>query len=187
MGKAKREREQARKRQVRRNIIIGVVAAAIVVAIAISAVMAERAKTSYKDLKAALNEDGSLHISRKDLGKGFNYVSWGGAEELILYKSESGEVVSAFDTCEECYPKGEVHFTRNDTNMVCNICGVESAVLGLGAQSWGGCQPVAIPAAARQDTESEIVISGKAIDYATHMFGVWDEGDMSVTFEQYEE
>lgn len=192
MGKAsreagKRERERIRRKKILRNSLI--VAGIIVVIIGIMVIsnIINAGKTAFQGMDISLAEDGSLHVDRTVLGNGFNYVNWGGSEELILYSTNDGEVMAAFDTCEECYPEGEVHFTRNGEEMVCSVCGTTSAVSDFGAQDWGGCQPVSIPTVARLDTDSEIIISGEAIDYAVRMFEQWDSGDMSVSFAYFEE
>ena len=79
-----------------------------------------------------------------------------------------------------------VHFTCNGGEMVCSACGTTIIVSDFGIQNWGGCQPISIPTMARLDTDSEIIISSKAIDYAVHMFEQWDSGDMSETFANFE-
>ena len=185
MGKARREREMAQKKKKQRTMMIAAAVIVVILAIVAVAVAADAAKTSYKNLEIAPSEDGSLHIARESLGKGLNYIDFGGIEELILYKN-GDNIAAAFDTCEECYPQGDVHFIRSGAEMQCSACGSINPVSGLGVQDWGGCQPIAIPDEARLDSDDEIVIEAKAFEYADHMFEHWDFGDLSVTFEQYD-
>lgn len=188
MGKAKRERALALQKQRRRRILTVVITAAVIaVVIAVTAaasIMVNRKNTAYKNLSIPLSVDGSLHISASELSSGLNYVDWGGAEELILYRS-GDNIAAAFDTCEECYTRGSVHFTRDGDIMQCSVCGTTTPVSGLGAQSWGGCQPLAIPSSARLDTDDEVVLSAEVMTYASDMLALWDNGDLNATLERF--
>ena len=185
MGRARREAlEQARKekkqKQLRQALMIAAACAACIALFAVIYVVAERADTASQNLTVALSEDGSLHVNRSQLKSGFNYVDWGGSEELILYRDGS-DVRAAFDTCEECYIIDRVHFVRHGDEMTCQVCGTVSALSTFGEQEWGGCRPVSIPAVARLDTDQEIIVSPSAMSFAAHMFEHWDSGDLSET------
>ena len=181
-----RRKEQARKREQRQLMLTIGGIAAVILLIVIVAVAVNAAGSAHKNMTATLSEDGSLHVARADLGTYFNYVDWGGPEELILYPTGDGSVVAAFDTCETCYLEGDVHFKRSRDNTVCSVCGTVASVEEMAHQEWGGCRPIAIPASARLDTADEIVISSEAISYALDMFHHWDEGDMTVTFADFD-
>ena len=191
MGKTSREAKQRaleleKKKRFRQSALtFGLVIGGIAV-IALVAILSKLEKASSHNLTASLSDNGSLHVARSSLKEGFNYVDWGGDEKLILYRRSDGEVMAAFDTCEECYLRGSVHFTRDGDNMICSVCGTTSLASSLGAQSWGGCQPLKVPTAARQDTGNEIVVSSAAMDYIVSMLKLWDTGDQSMTFEAFE-
>ena len=186
MGRARREalekeRKLRKQKQLHRALMIAAGCVACIALFAVMYVVAERVDTASQNLIVALSEDGSLHVNRSQLKSGFNYVDWGGSEELILYRDGS-DVRAAFDTCEECYTIDSVHFVRNGDEMTCQVCGTVSALSTFGEQEWGGCRPVSIPAIARHDTDAEIVISGAAMDFAKRMFARWDSGDLSESF-----
>lgn len=189
MSRAKQEaRIQAAKKeqsQRLRKILLGVGVAVASLALIFAVVLVvNRAKWTAKNLTAARDGDGNLRISRSELVEGFNYVNWGGPEELILFPVD-GEIRAAFDSCEECYTRGSVHFTRSGEQMTCSVCGLVKETADFGLQEWGECRPIAIPAAARLDSGDEIVVSGEALDYAIDMFSQWDGGDLTTTFAQF--
>lgn len=191
MGRARREalereKKQKRQKQLRKALMIAAGCAACIMLFAVVYIVAERADTASQNLTVALSADGSLHVESAKLKSGFNYVDWGGAEELILYRDGNGDIQAAFDTCEECYTLDSVHFNRHGDEMICQVCGTVSALSTFGEQEWGGCRPVAVPTVARLDTDTEIIISGAAMTYAAHMFEHWDTGDLTETFAEFE-
>lgn len=179
-----RRREEAKKKERRQLILTGLGIGLAVVLIAVVAVISNAQGSASKNLTVALAEDGSLRVAKSDLGSYFNYIDWGGPEELILYPS-GGQVDAAFDTCEECYLEGSVHFTRSRNSMVCSVCGTVETLDEFGHQEWGGCRPITVPAAARLDTDDTVIISGEALEYLADMLHHWSEGDMSVTFADF--
>ncbi len=192
MGKARREAKEREEREnrLKRNRRIALIVAAVVVAvvglIALATIRVPE-EAAEQELEVALQEDESLKVERSALVQGFNYIDWGGEEELILYKNAQGEIAAAFDTCEECYTDGDVHFTPQNGNMVCSVCGTVQPLSGFGAQSWGGCRPLAIPDEARHDTDTQVVLSASLMDYARHMFLLWNDGELSMTLADYQE
>ena len=69
--------------------------------------------------------------------------------------------------------------------LTCSICGNQLSVSSVADASWGGCQPIAIPAEYRDDTETELVFSGDLLKYSEDMFDTWENGDFSTTLETY--
>ena len=181
-----RQKEEARKKEQRQIMLTVGSIAAVALVIVVIAIFVNVFAPAYKSTAVALAEDGSLHVPRSLLGEGFNYVNWGGTEELILYTNEEGEVLTAFDSCEECFAEGSVHFTLNSGHTICSVCNTVSEIDEFGAQEWGGCRPITVPASARQDAGSDIIISSECMAFAADMFNHWSQGDLSVTFASYE-
>lgn len=134
----------------------------------------------------SLNSDGDLILPISELNEGFQYVDYGGAHELLVWQDSDGTVYTAFNSCQECYPRGNARYTYNNGTLTCQSCGNQISVQSMRSESWGGCQPIAIPASYRADTENEIVIPAELFTYSDAMFQLWDSGNFSMTMESYE-
>lgn len=179
------EKAQAKKRALIRDIVIIVSAIVIAAAILIAAILSSTPKSNTKRMNVPLSEDGSLHVDKTKLINGFNYINYGGDNDLILYQIADDQVRVAFDTCEECYGYRKVHFNPNGDNMQCSVCETIHPLSDFGLQNWGQCQPVAIPTAARLDTSEQVIIDAKAFEFANTMFAQWDEDNYDMTFAQF--
>ncbi|MDR1439200.1 MAG: DUF2318 domain-containing protein [Clostridiales bacterium] len=129
--------------------------------------------------------NGDVRVSADSLRDGLNFVDYGGAEELIFFKGADGAVQTAFDTCEECYDNGDVHFSLNSRTLTCNVCGTQQPASVLGEDSWGGCKPVSITPEMRSDADTDIAIPAAVLSYADEMFSRWDAADFGFTFAAY--
>lgn len=186
MGKRQKlehERLKRQKKKRRKQIIIG--ASISVCVITLIVVLAFNAQPSSSTLNIASDSNGDLHIAMDSLQNGLNYIDYGSDEELLLWKDSDGVIRTAFDTCEECYSRGNVHFTLSGSTLTCNLCGTTQSVSTLGTDSWGGCQPISITPDMRNDTDTEVIISDAILSYAEDMFSHWDASDYSVSFADY--
>ena len=187
MGKRKKlaqEQLAQNKKKQKIHILIGAAVAVCALILVLLAFNASR-PAPVSTIHIAPDASGDLRIPLASLPDDFHYVDFGGREEIILWKDGTGAVRTAFDTCEECFSLGDVHFTRSNANLTCNLCRTTQALSSLGIESWGGCQPVSIIPAVREDTDTEIVIPAGIISYATEMFSHWDASDFSVSLFSY--
>lgn len=132
-----------------------------------------------------LDKDGNLIIPIADIVDDFTYVDYGGSHQILIWKDNNEKIHTAFNTCQECIARGEARYSYNDGILTCSVCGNQVNVSSLSEENWGGCQPVAIPEAYRDDTEDTIVISAELLQYSEDMFAEWEKDDFSTTLEAY--
>ena len=187
MGKARKmEREQAerqKKRKQQKNLILISASACILVALFAWLLISQQVTTGT--ISISPNANGDLHVPKNRLQNNLTYVDYGGTEELIFW-NDGNAVRTAFDTCEECYSGGDIHFTLNNSTLTCSLCRTTLPVSTLGTAQWGGCQPVSIIPEIRSDTGAEIVIPAEVLAYARRMFSRWDASDFSISLETYQ-
>lgn len=132
-----------------------------------------------------LNENGDLLLPISELNEGFQYVDYGGNHDLLLWQDSDGTFYTAFNSCQECYSRGNARYTYNNGLLTCQSCGNQINVQSMRSESWGGCQPITIPVEYRADTETEIIIPAAVFTYSDAMFQLWDSGDFSMTMENF--
>lgn len=186
MGKKRTKKELAElSAQRQRNVRIGIIAAVIVIAvIVIIAIVASLREVEQRTAK--INTDGNLVIPISKVKDEFHVFSYGETQEMLVWREAEGVYHTAFNTCEECYATGRAGYTFQNGVLTCQACGNTMNVSDMGNNAWGGCQPVAIPQEYRTDTDTEIVIPTAVLQYSDDMFGMWDNGDYSITLENYE-
>lgn len=138
-----------------------------------------------QELKYNLSENGSLIIPKNDIVEDVTYIDYGGSHQILIWKDNQDAMHTAFNTCQECFSRGDAHYTYNNGTLTCSICGNPLTVSSLADESWGGCQPVSIPAEYRDDTESELIFSDELLKYSEDMFEAWEKDDFSSTLEVY--
>lgn len=138
-----------------------------------------------QELTYAINDAGELAIPVSDITEEFQYIDYGAAHDLLLMRDSEGHFHTAFNTCEECFSRGNARFTYRNGILTCQSCGNQFNVSSIGTASWGGCQPVAIPEDYREDTETELIFPAQLLTYSEDMFQSWENNDFSVTLEGY--
>lgn len=134
----------------------------------------------------SLNENGDLVLPISELGEGFQYIDYSGDHSLLLWQDSDGTFYTAFNSCQECYPRGNARYVYDNGILTCQSCGNQIAVQSMRSESWGGCQPIAISAGYWADTETEVVIPADLFTYSALMFQLWDSGDFSMTIENFD-
>jgi uncharacterized membrane protein len=193
----KKEQSEQRKKKRRELIIIG--ASVLVCVIALTIILIKIVLPVFSDKKTvsggnAVMEntiriipslDGDLRIPVDSLQNLLNYIIYDGDEEIIVWKDNSGVIRTAFDTCEDCFIGGNIHFKLSGNILTCSLCSTTSPLLALGTEGWGGCRPISIIPDMRDDTDTEVVIPAAVLSYAKNMFASWKASDYSVSFENY--
>ena len=178
------ERFEQKKKEKRNKRIVGIsVSVCIIAAIVVLVILSQPAVVI--PVGFAHDANGDLHIAVDSLQENLNYIDFGGTEELILWKDGDGRIRTAFDTCEECYSNGNVHFTLSGDTLTCNLCGTTKPVSELGLAEWGGCQPVSIISDIRNDSETEVIIPADVLAYTEQMFSYWNASDFSISLDTY--
>jgi hypothetical protein len=62
----------------------------------------------------------------------------------VLVRSANGDIKSAFNACDVCYPANK-GYSQSGTKLRCNNCGKTFEIDKLGTQTPGGCWPSHLP------------------------------------------
>ena len=85
--------------------------------------------------------------------------------EYFVVQDAGGEVRTAFDACDVCYP-AKKGYTQDGDVMVCNNCGRQFPTDGIGTVA-GGCNPSPLEAKVKG---GEVVITSDALAAGTRYF-----------------
>lgn len=121
-------------------------------------------------LRFDLEENGNLVVSPDDIVEDFTYIDYGSSHQILIWKDNEEDMHTAFNTCQECFSRGDANDTYSNGTLTCSVCGNQIDISSLADTSWGGCQPVSIPIEYRDDTEDEMILSEKLLKYSEDMF-----------------
>ena len=110
--------------------------------------------------------DGALIIPTAEVTTtaSFYPVTIEGTEmEVLAVRTATGEIRTAFNTCQSCYRSGHGYYETDGEVLVCQNCGFRFTADEVGVEVNGGCNPWPIPAAQRADTDNEIRIPYEAL------------------------
>lgn len=93
--------------------------------------------------------------------------------EVFAVRDSSGNIRTAFNTCQSCYTSGNGRYKVEGTDLVCRNCGFHFTADQVGEGSNGGCSPWAISSDERTDTEETITISYELLASAKSLFANW--------------
>ena len=186
MSKTKKKQERVTERVWKIAVVVLILL--LLVGGAIAIIVTAWGSSTQQDAGAITitpNENGDLVVPTANLTEDFQEVDYGGSHTLLFWRDEDGTFYTAFNACQECYARGNARYTYQNGTLRCQACGNQIDVQTMRTAAWGGCQPLAIPAAYRADTETEIVFPAKLLTYSDTMFQAWDGGDFSSTLENY--
>lgn len=92
--------------------------------------------------------------------------------EIIALEDASGEIRTAFNTCQICYLSGRGYYEQEGSVLVCQNCGSQFTADQVGVQA-GGCNPWPILPEDRTVTGETLSISYDTLDEATQIFADW--------------
>ncbi|MCI2112763.1 MAG: DUF2318 domain-containing protein [Ruminococcus sp.] len=92
--------------------------------------------------------------------------------EVIAIKDSSGEIRTAFNTCQICYSSGRGYYEQEGDYLVCQNCGNSFSADQVEVQS-GGCNPVPIFSENKTVTDDTIEISYDCLNEAKQIFANW--------------
>ncbi|MBR1422788.1 MAG: DUF2318 domain-containing protein [Ruminococcus sp.] len=93
--------------------------------------------------------------------------------EVFAVKDSSGNIKTAFNTCQSCYTSGNGRYELEGTDLVCQNCGFHFTADQIGQGANGGCSPWAISADERTDGEDTITISYDFLVSSNNIFANW--------------
>jgi len=95
--------------------------------------------------------------------------------EVLAIRTESGEIRTAFNTCQTCYDSGKGYYAAEGEELVCQNCGFRFTADRVGAAGDGGCNPWPIPASERIETKDSILIPYAVLADAKEIFSNWSK------------
>lgn len=94
--------------------------------------------------------------------------------EVLAVLDSSGNVRTAFNTCESCYDSGNGRYTADGAEIVCGNCGFRFTADEVGIQTRrGGCNPYPITDENRTVTDTEIEIPYDFLKASKIIFAEW--------------
>lgn len=92
--------------------------------------------------------------------------------EIIAVKDSSGNVRTAFNTCQICYSSGRGYYVQDGDDLVCQNCKNRFTVDQVEIRA-GGCNPWPIFPDDKTVTDGEISISYDYLNAARQIFANW--------------
>lgn len=156
----------------KKNVTLPVIAALVLLAALALLVMPQGGK------KESLSETDSLTIpiaSVTQTASFYPVVVDGTEMEVLAIRTASGEIRTAFNTCQSCYTSGRGYYVADGTELICQNCGFHFTAEEVGLESRGGCNPWPIPTSARTETGDSILISYRVLADARELFFNWSK------------
>ena len=93
--------------------------------------------------------------------------------EVLAIRTASGEIRTAFNTCQSCYSSGRGYYVAEGKELVCQNCGFHFTAEQVGLEGHGGCNPWPISASERIESEEGITIPYTVLAGAKDIFARW--------------
>ncbi|MBR1455871.1 MAG: DUF2318 domain-containing protein [Oscillospiraceae bacterium] len=163
---------KVKKSKSKRNLTLPVIAAVVLLA-ALAVLVIPRGGG-----QETLAEDRSLTIPAASITEtaSFYPVVVDGTEmEVLAIRTASGEIRTAFNTCQSCYTSGHGYYVADGTELVCQNCGFRFTAEEVGLEGRGGCNPWPIPAADRAESEEGVAIPYEVLAEGKTIFSNWSK------------
>ncbi|MCD8026209.1 MAG: DUF2318 domain-containing protein [Clostridiales bacterium] len=92
--------------------------------------------------------------------------------EIIAVLDSSGNIRTAFNTCQVCYSSGRGYYEQSGNKLVCQNCGNQFSVDEIGIES-GGCNPYPILEDDKETTDDTVKISYDFLSESASLFANW--------------
>lgn len=130
--------------------------------------------TGTETAPVAVHEDLVIPVSEvTETAKFYPVTVEGTAMEVFAVKDTSGNIRTAFKTCQSCYTSGNGRYEVEGTDLVCQNCGFHFTADQVGEGANGGCSPWAISAGERTDSEDSITIPYEFLVSSKNIFANW--------------
>lgn len=96
----------------------------------------------------------------------------GTAMEVLAIRDLSGDVRTAFNTCQSCYTSGKGYYKAEGTELVCQNCGFRFTAEEVQVEG-GGCNPYPIFAENKTEENGKISISYDFLKSSQDIFANW--------------
>lgn len=122
------------------------------------------------------NAAGDLVIPLEEITKNVKFfaVTVDGTDmEIIAARTSSGEIRTAFNTCQVCYDSGYGYYKASGNTVTCQNCGYQYTVDEFDTSKSGGCRPWAITEDERTVTDDTLTISIDILRSSKDIFASW--------------
>lgn len=92
--------------------------------------------------------------------------------EILAVRDSSGDVRTAFNTCQICYRSGKGYYVQSGNELVCQNCGNRFTADQVEVES-GGCNPWPIFNTDKTVTDETISISYDFLNESRQIFSQW--------------
>lgn len=92
--------------------------------------------------------------------------------EVIAVRDSTGNIRTAFNTCQICYDSGRGYYKQEGNALVCQNCGNRFTVDQIEVEA-GGCNPYPIFISNKTVTEESITISYDFLVQSSKIFANW--------------
>ena len=119
------------------------------------------------------NANGDLVIPLDEITKNIKVYSVkvdGVKMEILVAKTSSGSIRTAFNTCEVCFDSGKGYYKVSGNKATCQNCGYTYTVDQFNTAKDGGCKPVAITSSERQEADGNLIIPISTMRANKHYF-----------------
>lgn len=132
------------------------------------------AETDDKDIQTlSEGEDLIIPLDKVTDKVTFYTVNVEGTEmEIMAVRDSSGNIRTAFNTCQVCYSSGRGYYKQEGSDLVCQNCGNSFTTDQVGVES-GGCNPVPIMDNEREISDTSITISYDLLKNYKEIFANW--------------
>ena len=163
---------KTRKAKRKKNVTLPLIAVLILLTALALLLMPQGGK------KESLSETDSLTIplpSITETASFYPVVVDGTEMEVLAIRTASGEIRTAFNTCQSCYTSGHGYYVADGTELICQNCGFHFTAEEVGLEGHGGCNPWPIPASERIENEDSLMIPYMVLTNAKEIFSNWSK------------
>lgn len=131
-------------------------------------------KTENSDVQT-IGKDNKLVINKSDISEKATFYPInvdGTRMEVLAVKDSSGNIRTAFNTCQVCYSSGKGYYVQSGNVLVCQNCRNRFTVDEVEVQS-GGCNPWPIFSENKTVNEDTIEISYEYLEQSKKLFANW--------------
>lgn len=131
--------------------------------------------SAAKANEAAEPENLIIPLSGVSETASFYPVTVDGTEmEVLAIKDSSGNIRTAFNTCQSCYTSGNGRYKAEGTELVCQNCGIHFTAEEVGIETSGNsCNPWPITDENRTVAEDNIEIPYEFLKESKDIFANW--------------
>lgn len=166
----KKSIKKIKKRIIRMNSLIIVMAIVMLAATMVSCTASENSKRNIEN-----SGSNGVTIIKDDITEKATFYPYQSGDtymELIAIRASDGTVRTAFNTCQVCQGTGRGYYKQDGDVVVCQNCGNRFTVDQIEVVK-GGCNPIPIFKGSKTEDNETITIPASYLDENTSLFIDW--------------